>query len=420
MQDRSATTSTFIDKWHPKKDGTCAITIRVTYNRQKRYYPTEHYLTPKDFDKTQGDKPRGEFKNVSMILQAYEKRAADIIEDMAIFTFEAFEKKYYTNLGAHSTLKQYFERRIQDYKDAGRIGSATTYKAAKVSLERFQPGVKFAHVVPSFLESYESWMLNQGNSKTTVGIYLRSLRSLFNDAIADGDLSKEQYPFGRRKYEIPTGKNVKKALSLEEVARIYNYEAKPGSPEESARDYWMFLYYCNGMNVKDMALLKYKNMKKDIIEFERAKTARTKREYEPIRVILNEESKAIIKYYGNQYKSPETYLFPILKQGMSPQEIQDQVGLKVHVINEHIKAIAVKVGIEKKVTTYVARHSYATILRRSGIKEELIGETMGHTSPDTTRKYFASLEEEYQREAVKALTAFKHNGGKRKSSKIKN
>ena len=407
MQDRSATTSIFIDKWHPKKDGKCAITIRVTHNRQKRYYPTEHYLTPEEFIKTRGEKPRGEFKNLAMSLQSYEKRAADIIQEMSIFTFESFEKKYFTNLGAYNTLKQYFDRRIQYYKDAGRVGSASAYDAAKVSLEKFQPGVKFAHVVPSFLESYESWMLGQGNSKTTVGIYLRSLRSLFNDAIIDGDLSKDQYPFGRRKYEIPTGKNIKKALTLEEVAKIYNYEAKTGSPEEKAKDYWMFLYFCNGMNVKDMALLKHKNMNDDVIEFERAKTARTKREYEPIRVVLNDDAKNIIKRYGNKNKSPETYLFPVLKKGMTPEEIQNQVRLKVHIINEHVKAIALKVGINKKVTTYVARHSYATIMRNGGANEEFIGGTMGHTSPDTTRKYFASFEDGYHREAMKALTAFK-------------
>ncbi len=84
MKDRKATTSIFIDKWHPKKDSKCAVTIRVTYDRQKRYYPTEHTLTPAEFAKVQGGKPRGEFKDLALSLQAYEKRAADILDKLLI------------------------------------------------------------------------------------------------------------------------------------------------------------------------------------------------------------------------------------------------------------------------------------------------------------------------------------------------
>jgi len=408
MKDKRASTAIFLNKWRPNKDGVCSVSVRVTFNSQKKYYPTEFSLTPVQFDKTKGEKPRGEFKEIALKLHEYEKRASDIINQMPIFTFEVFEKRYYTNLGAHSTLKQYFEKRVQDYRSAGRIGSASTYDAAKVSLEKFQPGVKFAHVVPNFLESYENWMIGQGNSKTTVGIYLRSLRSLFNDAIADGDLAKDQYPFGRRKYEIPTGKNVKKALSLEEVARIYNYKPKPQSPEEKAKDYWLFLYLCNGMNVKDMALLQYKNLKDDIIEFERAKTARTRRDSEPIRVAINEDVREIIAKHGNKIIGPDTYIFPILRNNLTPIELQKIVHQKVHVINEHMKVIARKLGIEKKVTTYVARHSFATVMKRSGASEEYIGEALGHSSNKTTKNYLASFEDDEKREKSKLLTAFKN------------
>ena len=406
MKDRSVTTSIFIDKWHPKKDGKCAVTIRVTHERQKRYYPTEYALSPAEFAKVQGEKPRGLFKEISLELQAYEKRAAEIIEQMPLFSFEMFEKRYFLNTGSTDTLATAFELRINGYKEAGRIGSAYTYNCAKTSLNKFQPGLKFSSVTPGFLEKYEAWMLGEGKSKTTIGIYLRSLRSLFNEAISDGILTKDHYPFGKRKYEIPTSKNVKKALSLSEVGKLYNYVPEPDSPEFKAKDYWFFLYLCNGMNVKDMALLRYKNIQGDVLEFERAKTARTKRNAEPIRVMLNEDIKEIILRQGNKKRDLETFVFPILQKGLSPEREHDLIQLKVHVLNTHMRKIANKLGIEKDVTTYVARHSFATILKRSGASVEFIGEALGHGSTKTTQSYLAGFEDDFKREMAKALTAF--------------
>ena len=80
---------------------------------------------------------------------------------------------------------------------------------------------------------------------------------MFNEAIEDGIIRKEQYPFGRRKYVIPASRNVKKALTLSEIERIFNYTCQDGSAEQKARDLWVFSYLFNGANIKDIAMLKY-------------------------------------------------------------------------------------------------------------------------------------------------------------------
>ena len=106
----------------------------------------------------------------------------------------------------------------------------------------------------------------------------------------DGLITKEFYPFGKRKYEIPASRNTKKALCLHDIAAIYNYKAEPGSTTERMKDYWMFIYYCNGINVKDMCRLRYKNMQDDFLAFQRSKTENTKRVQPEIRVPLNNRS----------------------------------------------------------------------------------------------------------------------------------
>lgn len=106
------------------------------------------------------------------------------------------------------------------------------------------------------------------------------------NAIAEGLLTKKLYPFGKKKYEIPTGTNIKKALTLSDISLIYYYKPSPASYAEMSKDFWIFMYLCNGLNVKDMCLLKYVNIQGEVLEFERAKTARTERKVEAIRVAL--------------------------------------------------------------------------------------------------------------------------------------
>jgi integrase/recombinase XerD len=404
---QSATTAIFIDKYHPKADGKCAVSIRVTFDRKKKYYPTPLSLSIDEFEKTQGAKPREPYKGTSLRLQAFEKKAADIIRNMSVFTWKGFERQYLVNRGAKGSVFQGFADYSKELREAGRIGTAVSYECAQSSLNKFDSGLKFADVTPDILRKYEAWMLSKGNSITSVGIYLRSLRTLFNNAIAEGMLTKELYPFGKKKYEIPSGRNMKKALTLLDIELIYNFKADSGSMSERAKDYWIFMYLCNGINVKDLCLLKYENINGDILEFERAKTVRTKRAVEPIRVVITEDVKAIIEKWGNQNRDGKNYIFPILSNGLTPERERQLIQQLTQVINGHMKSIAKKLEITNDATTYAARHSFATILQRSGVSTEFICEALGHGNIRTTQSYLAGFEDIRKREVVKALTAFK-------------
>lgn len=410
MTNQKATTAIFIDKYHPKAGGLCAVSVRVTFERKKKYYPTPVSLTISDFEKAQGTKPREPYKGIALQLQAFEKKAADIInKDVPFFTWKAFEKHYLTNRGAKDTINLAFAGYAKELRDNDRIGTAVSYECAQSSLNKFVPDARFADVTTDFLRKYEKWMLKEGKSITTVGIYLRSLRTLFNNVIGEAMLSKELYPFGKKKYEIPTGNNTKKALTLKDIATIYYYKPQVGTTADMAKDYWVFMYLCNGMNVKDMSLLKYENLKGEVLEFVRAKTARTKRKVEPIRVALVDDVKEIIKKWGNTRKDGNTYIFPVLTTGISAVRERQLIQQLTGVINDHMKAITGILGIEKDCTTYAARHSFSSILQRSGASTEFISEALGHTNVKTTQNYLAGFEDDSKKEIVKALTAFKNN-----------
>jgi integrase len=245
-------------------------------------------------------------------------------------------------------------------------------------------------------------------SKSTQGIYLRSLRAIFNEAIADGIITKEKcYPFGRRKYQIPTARNVKKALKVDQIEKIYFYEPTCES-ESRAKAFWLFCYFANGINPKDVALLKYKNIQGEYLVFDRAKTERTARtEPKPITIYVNEDMAAIIRELGNKDKNPERYIFPILYDGVTPLRQYDLIQLFIRSINDWMVKICEKLGIDKKATTIVTRHSFSTIMKNAGASTEFIQEALGHTDKRTTENYLDSFEKEIKKEFSAKLLPFK-------------
>lgn len=401
----TANVSAFIDSYHPKKDGTCNVSIRVTHMRKKRYYPTGISVQPSEYERAMTGKRRTEsdtklFKRIN----AYLTKATEAIDTLPVFTFNQFEEIYLSNREASDSIAFGFDKYIQELKEEKRVSTAVTYQCAIKSMERFKPGLKYADITPTLLRKYANWMEETGNSETTVGIYLRSLRTIFNRA----DIDKSLYPFGEKKgkFSIPAGRNVKKALTLEEISRIFHYQPKPDSTAEMARDYWLFLYLCNGMNVKDFCLLKRKDVERSILTFRREKTKRSRKEQLPTVVSLKPEAKAVIAKWGLPNLNPEAYVFPHLQRGMTAEQERQTVQQLTQTINKYMKAIAQELGIMKPVTTYYARHSFATVLKNSGASMEFISEALAHSSQQTTKSYLAGFEQETIHRTTDALLNF--------------
>ncbi|MDR6571374.1 tyrosine-type recombinase/integrase [Chitinophaga ginsengisegetis] len=245
-----------------------------------------------------------------------------------------------------ATFHSYVVRLLEE----GRIGSALNYQDAYYSLKRFSGNVRFEDITVSYLNQYERLMIDtNGCSKTTVGIKLRSLRAIFNEAIENGIIRKEKcYPFGRRKYQIPASRNIKKALELSDVQKIYEY-IPDNETDKKARDYWLFCYLCNGMNPKDMAYLKFKNIDGNYINFIRAKTERsTRNDPRLITAYINDDIQRIIKDWGNKDIQPNNYLFPILESHEDLLRQHMRVKALAKFINDGMRNVMKDLGINKK------------------------------------------------------------------------
>lgn len=400
----TAEASIYLDELRPKKNGKCSVKIRVSFNRKRKYFTTGIDLSQGEFYQVMNGKRRTpEQKKIHLILNGNYNKAEQVIEDLPVFSFSAFEENFLEQRNTQNSVSFAFDKYIKELKIENRLGTASSYECALNSLEAFRKNLIFADVTPLFLKKYENWMLQNGKSVTTIGIYLRSFRAIYNLQ----NIDKSLYPFGeaKNKYSIPKSRNIKKALTVEEIAKIYQYEATPGTTKERAKDYWLFLYLCNGMNVKDFCKLKWSNIDNDMLTYVRSKTERSKKDGKAISVALKPETIDIIRKWGQPSISKDAYIFPHLQHGMSAEKERATFRQLTKIINKYIKQITVELGINKNVTTYFARHSFATVLKRSGAKIEMISELLGHSSVDVTESYLDSFEKEQIQKETDVLTA---------------
>ena len=397
----------YLDRNRPKQNGKCSVKIRVTYNRIRKYFAIGVDLTPDSFEKIFfGKRLKPDQKEIKRKVDYFETKANNVIKELPVFSFDAFKEHFLDQRNTANSVSFAFDKYIDGLNLENRIGTAVSYKCAKNSIEKFKKDLTFAEVTPSFLKKYENWMVENGNSISTVGIYIRSLRAIYN---LQG-INKSVYPFGNsnNKYTIPTSKNIKKALTVEEIAKIYHYQAEPRSSKEMAKDYWLFLYLCNGMNVKDFCLLKWTNIDGNMLTYKRAKTERSQKQSKRISVALKPETLEIIKKWGQPSLGKNAFIFPHLNEKMDAEQKRAAYQQLTKTINKYMKRIANEIGIDKNVTTYFARHSFATVLKRSGAKIEMISELLGHSSVDVTESYLDSFEnEQIQKETDVLTTGFK-------------
>jgi integrase len=430
-----------------KKTGKYPVKLLVTYESEPQRYQTIYDLSQEEYENLSASRVSEKMQKIRDSLKLIKRKAEDVANGLNPFRFEDFEKAYIYNNPLFRQRKHikkaavatqvkpddfdyapYYKKFpllsapgpepgtfaftylsfIKQLIQQGRIGTAISYHCSYNSLVRFRGNLRFTDITVNYLYQYEQWTKQDDMSKSTQGIYLRSLRAIFNEAIADGIITKEKcYPFGRRKYQIPTGRNVKKALKLDQIEKIYFYEPACDS-ERRAKAFWLFCYFANGINPKDVALLKYKNIQGEYLIFERAKTERTARtDPKPITIYVTEDMAAIIEELGNKDKNPENYIFPILYEGITPLRQYDLIQLFIRSINDWMLKICEKLGIDKKATTIVTRHSFSTIMKNSGASTEFIQEALGHTDKRTTENYLDSFEKEIKKEFAAKLVAFK-------------
>ena len=412
--------SLYLDTRYKKKSNLYPVKLRVYSNiiSKTKFYPADINLSQADFKSAwETLKPRTEHKPLRLQLEAIQTKANEVAADIKPFSFELFEKKMFKQKGNRADVFSYYQEIIEQLEFNKQLGTSISYKNSRQSIEdflQFKYGSKkktialsFMDINPQWLQAYEKYMINtKERSRTTVSIYLRSLRAAYNTAIKNKEISAEYYPFGKNKYQPPSTRNIKKALSHEQLQQLF--KVKPQNDyQQKARDFWFFSYSCNGMNIKDIALLRHENIEGDKIVFYRAKTINTtKKDIKPVAAYLTDFSKEVIKKYGSKSKNPKALIFDIIDDSLSDTDNHWKIKNFTRFINQHIKCLAQHYDISINISTYWARHSFATNAIRKGASMEFVSEALSHSDLKTTQNYFAGFEDSSKKELMDSLMDF--------------
>lgn len=399
------TIASVLDTRRIQNNGKFPVKIRITFQRVRKYYSTGKELSENEWESLSNSKSKNSQSIKSDILFSFEK-IKNIVVDLERkekFSLEACNQRL--SRGNFDLVFSAFQEKIKNLEENNQVGSKLYYQDALKSFEKFAgKSIKFSDVTTDWLQKYEKHIIGLGRSYTTLGMYCRALRHIMNQARKDGIIKDSQYPFGVGKYTIPNGTSRKMALSMKQIKDFVSYE-DGSEATERYRDLWFFSYLCNGINFADMLRLKYSNIANGEIYFVRSKTARTTKIKKEICVIITPEMENIINKWGNKNRNPNNYIFPYLKGNESAADEKKKIQDVIRLCNKRLKVISKAIGVQG-VSTYTARHSYATVLKRSGANIAYISESLGHNDLKTTENYLASFEREEREKNAKLLTSF--------------
>ncbi len=271
----------------------------------------------------------------------------------------------------------------QSLRQSGQIRTARAYRDAARNFIRFNGGQDFPleQLDAARIKEYETWMKFKGNKLNTISFYMRNLRMIHKGAVERrliGDPGEDIFA------HVFTGvdKTRKRAVKKEVIEDLAAMDfAMSSCLMAFSRDLFILSFYLRGISFIDLAYLKKKNVKNGIITYKRHKTGQT------LEIALTPEMQAIIGRYSLLCKDSD-YLLPILGKDDSRQSYDNALKKQ----NGNLKKLSKLLGLEEHLTTYVSRHSWATIARKQGIPMSLISQGLGHESERTTLIYLDSFD----------------------------
>lgn len=397
---------TVLDTRRAKKSGLFPVKVQVVFRRKQKYYSTGKELSKENWEKLLKAKSKLMIEIRSDVESSFSivKQQINELIQKGEFSIESLNIRLGRQM-KDSNLHNAFKLKMKELKDNEQASTYLSYQSALKSLENFGGTcIPLENITTDWLKRCERFWLSEGKSYSSISIYFRALKCILNRAVRDDILKESSFPFGKNKYEIPEGCGRKLALNLSEIKKVMSYQDGTDDIEEF-RDLWVFSYLCNGINFMDLLFLKYSNIVDGEICFVRSKTSRTAKHSKEIRAVITPEMGNIIQRWGNAKLTSETYLFKYAKGTENAFERIRLVRRIVTKCNRRLKKIAQGTGLAQ-LTTYTARHSFATVLKRAGAKTSYISESLGHSNLAVTENYLAYFEKEERIRNAQFLTNF--------------
>jgi len=389
---------------------TYPLIFRISHNQKSTSIATGHHVGVADWDKGK-QKIRPSYKGTespARLNNLLQKRMAHMVdsltrlEDKGKLKYMSVSevRNQITQSSNNVTFFQFTEKQIIDLKRAKRIGNARVYQHALNAVRNFRNNRDFTfdELNLDFLNRFEQHYLAKGNKLGGISVYLRTIRAINGKAIKSGVADKEGYAFND--YTIRSGKPQKRALTISAIRKIAELELEEGTALFRDRNVFMMSFLLNGMSFVDIAHLKLSNIVDGRIRYARQKTD------EPFNIKIHGQLVPILGYF-TQEKEKSDYLLDIIKDE-NPTDQYNKITWSRKRYNKNLKKLAKMAGIEENVTSYAARHTFASGADDMGIPLTAISQMMGHKRISTTQAYLANLRkskmDEYQDEIYGKLS----------------
>lgn len=383
------------------KNNESPLMIRVCKDRKRKYISIGLSINPIYWDFTKNaPKPQCPNKEAltTLITQKLHAYSEQIME------FKAMDRDYTAStlvekVSKPSKLKtvgEVFLEQMQALRDAQRLSYMLTIQQTYNSLMEFNKhlNIYFVDIDVPWLKRYETWLRKHGLSGNTIKGRFVDIRTMYNIAVDENLVKVEHYPFRKFKISKLQQETAKRAITKEDVTRIMEYKTK-NKLVQFAIDIFTFSYIMGGINFVDIASLTKDNIMDNRLVYIRQKTKKL------IQLPLQDKALELIKRYHDE---DNPHLFPILlAYHKTEQQRLNRVHKVIVNVNKRLKKIGKELELPITLTTYVARHSHATILKKAGVATSIISESLGHSSEKVTQIYLDSFGNEQMDDAMKNL-----------------
>lgn len=397
----NATVNVICYKSKVLKNNESPLMVRVCKDRKRKYISLGISVNPAywDFNRN-APKPQCPNKEYidSLIAQKVQEYSAQIIELKSMsrdFTATSLVEKV-SKPNKVKTVGEVFVEQMNLLKQAQKLSYMLSIQQTYNSLLEFNKhlNIYFVDIDVSWLKRYEAWLRKQRLASNTIKGKFVDIRTIYNIAIEENIVKVEHYPFRKFKIAKLQQETAKRAISKEDISRIIEY--KTDNPlVQFAIDIFTFSYIMGGINFVDISTLTKENMMDNRLVYIRHKTKKL------IQLPLQDKAIELIEKY---HDDDNPYLFPILKAyHKTEQQKFNRVHKIISNVNTRLKKIGKELEIPVTLTTYVARHSHATVLKKAGVATSIISESLGHSSEKITQVYLDSFGNEQMDEAMKNL-----------------
>lgn len=364
-----------------KEDNIYPVAIRVTFNRNNTTFNTGIRLKPEQWDlkslcvKHSHPNAQAYNKTITDFYSKVQNIAFQLIHEQE-FSFQTLKERLTETTPLQKKVsKAYFidfaNQLVEDMLSINQTGNAIVYRTA---INRFMgyvanPKLKFSDIDYKLLEGFKHKLTKEKVKVNSVSNYFRTLRAIYNKAIKAKVIDRGSYPF--LDISIKTERTTKRAITVDDLTALAQVDLKPKSRKWHARNFFFLSFALIGASFTDLAYLTSQNIRKGRLTYRRRKTGKE------LSIKLQPLTEKLLAYYTG---SNAKYLLPVVQTNVDEDSIRAKALITqwIKTTNKWLRSIVEDCKLDCDVTTYVARHSWATTAKRLGFSVEIIAEAMGH------------------------------------------